>query len=492
MRLQRDIGAGFLNSVWSAAVSLACVPVYVHFLGIEAYGIIGFYATTQALLQVLDLGLSATINREVARSAALGKPAEAANLLQTLSFVYWCVALAIGVSIFLMADPIAARWLQSRSLPQSTIEQSVILMGLVIACRWPIGLYQGVLLGSLRIAVSSGINMLMVTLANGGALLVLWLVSARVEAFFAWQALVGLLYALTMRYAAWRSLGAAPTARFDAAALMRTWRFAAGMSAVAVSGIVLLQMDKVILSRMLALDDFGRYSLAWVVAGGLYVILAPTFNIIYPRMSALVAKREDQALAVFYRMGTRVLSATLFPVAATAAVFSQELLLLWTRDAALAQSAAPLVSVVLIGTALNGAMHFPYALQLASGLTRLPLVINAILLGTMLPLTVILTLKFGALGGAMAWASLNLVYLLVGTWLTHRHLLPRLGWSWLLVDVTAPAALATATIWIVGSAIRRLGYTHTTTFLMACALAMLCSAGLMLLTLRTRWTMRMP
>ena len=492
MRLKRDIGAGFLNSVWSAAVNLACVPVYVHFLGIEAYGIIGFYATTQALMQLLDLGLSPTINREVARCAALGKPAEAANLLHTLSFVYWGVALAIGASIFLLAGPIAAGWLQSRSLPASTIERSVALLGLVIACRWPIGLYQGVLLGSLRLTVSSGINMLMVTLANGGAILVLALVTPRIEAFFAWQALVGLLYALTMRYAAWRALDVSAAPRFDAAGLMKTWRFAAGMSAIAVSGVILMQIDKVILSRMLPLDDFGRYALAWAVASGLYMILTPTFNIIYPRMSAFVAKGENDLLAEFYRTGTRVLSAALFPVAATAAVFSHELLLLWTRDAELARSAAPLVSFVLIGTALNGAMHFPYALQLASGFTRLPLTINGILLATMAPLTVALALKFGALGGAMAWASLNFVYLLVGTWLTHRHLLRDLGWSWLLFDVAAPAALATATIWTLGRAIRGLGYPSATTFLMACALAMLCSAGLLLLTRHIRLTMRLP
>src|SRR5688572_31067380 len=103
MRVTRDIAAGLVNSVWSAAVSLACVPVYVHYLGIEAYGIIGFYIATQALMQLLDMGLSPTINREVARCAALGKPADAANLLHTLSFVYWVIAIIIGISIFLMA-----------------------------------------------------------------------------------------------------------------------------------------------------------------------------------------------------------------------------------------------------------------------------------------------------------------------------------------------------------------------------------------------------
>ena len=490
MKLKRDISIGFLNSLWSAGIGLACVPVYIHYLGIEAYGIVGFFVATQGLLQLLDMGLSPTINREVARYSAMAMPAGAGNLLHTLSFVYWGLAIAIGVAMYFLAGPIAANWLQSRSLPRQTIEHSVMLLGLVIACRWPIGLYQGVLLGSLRINVSSGINILMVSLANGGAILVLANVSATLEAFFVWQAVVGLLYAIVMRHAAWRALAGPAAPRFDAAELRRVARFAIGMSGIALSGIVLTQLDKVILSRLLPLDDFGRYALAGAVASGLYLILTPTFNIIYPRMSALVVKCDEPALIEFYRTGSRLLSAALFPAAATAAFFSAELLLLWTRDPQLAASAAPIASLFIIGTALNGCMHFPYSLQLAFGTTRLPLTINATLIVVMVPLTVLLALRFGAVGGAMAWVMLNFLYVVVGTWLTHRTLLRGLGMTWLMIDIAAPAALATATICLVGYEIRKLGLPAGGTFLLACMLAATCSVCLLLLTKRTRSTLR--
>src|SRR3954462_8795198 len=100
MRLTRDISAGFLSSIWSACIALACVPVYVHYLGIEAYGIIGFFATAQALMQLLDMGLSPTVNRQVARYTVSGMNKEAANLFHTVSFFYWGMAIAIGLSIF--------------------------------------------------------------------------------------------------------------------------------------------------------------------------------------------------------------------------------------------------------------------------------------------------------------------------------------------------------------------------------------------------------
>ena len=43
------------------------MPFYIKLLGIEAYGLVGFYVTLLAALQVLDLGISPTINREMAR-----------------------------------------------------------------------------------------------------------------------------------------------------------------------------------------------------------------------------------------------------------------------------------------------------------------------------------------------------------------------------------------------------------------------------------------
>ncbi len=44
-------------------MSLAFIPLYIKFLGIEAYGIIGFFTTLQAMFTLLDLGLGYTLNR---------------------------------------------------------------------------------------------------------------------------------------------------------------------------------------------------------------------------------------------------------------------------------------------------------------------------------------------------------------------------------------------------------------------------------------------
>ncbi|MEO6421673.1 MAG: oligosaccharide flippase family protein [Candidatus Nitrotoga sp.] len=460
MRLSGNLLAGLANSIWSALISLAVIPYYLKYLGIEAYGLIGFFVTTQALFSLLDMGLSPTINREVARYSASGNLQEAGRLLHTLAIVYWSMAGIIFLLIVSLAPLITEHWLQSKHLPQQTIEYAVILMGLVIACRWPIGLYQGALIGAQRLTVSSGINMTMVTIGSLGAVAVLAFISPTIEAFFVWQAGVGIVYAATMRWATWRVIGRLKNIRFDVDKLKQIWRFSAGMSGVAVSAIILMQLDKVLLSRILSLEDFGRYALAGVVANGLHVLLTPTFNVIYPRLSALVVTGNTEKLIELYRSGTRLLLAALFPIATAIAVFAEEILSLWTGNPVFASSVAPIVSLFLIGTALNGAMHFPYALQLAFGMTRLPLMINVILVIIMIPMTILLAMQFGVIAGATAWALSSGIYLLVGTWLTHKTLLRGIGLKWLLFDVGIPLLLSLLVVGIVGGEVREWGYSY--------------------------------
>lgn len=443
MALKRNFSVGLFGSIWSALLGLAVVPLYLKYLGTEAYGLIGFFATTQALLQLLDLGLSPTINREVARCSATNKMQVARSLLHTLSIVYWGMALVIGLIILFLAPFISNHWLQAKSLPTDTITQALMLMGLVVACRWPVGLYMGALMGMQRVALSSIINTAFGTLSSLGTVAVLILVSPTIKAFFIWQACVGVCYALVMHWVAWYVLdGKKEKHTFSVSHLKRVWKFSVGMSGVTITGVILMQTDKLLLSKLLSLEDFGRYTLAALVANCLYILLTPLFNSIYPRMSALVASNEIDKLTELYKNGTRLFLAALFPIAIIIAVFSQNLLYVWTGNQELANSSSLIVSLFLIGTSLNGAMHFPYALQLAYGNTKLPIKINLILIVIIVPMTIMLGNTFGAVGGASSWALLNFIYLIIGTWLTHKTLLKGIGKSWLLGDVILPLCVA--------------------------------------------------
>lgn len=55
MSLKKNILANYLSQIYVSLVGIVMVPVYVKYMGAEAYGLIGFYAMLQAWFQLLDV-----------------------------------------------------------------------------------------------------------------------------------------------------------------------------------------------------------------------------------------------------------------------------------------------------------------------------------------------------------------------------------------------------------------------------------------------------
>ncbi len=82
--VRHNIFAHFAGKVWSGIFSLAFVPVYIKLMGVEVYGLIGIFLSLSAMLALLDMGLSATLNRELSRlSVAENSAQESRNLVRT-------------------------------------------------------------------------------------------------------------------------------------------------------------------------------------------------------------------------------------------------------------------------------------------------------------------------------------------------------------------------------------------------------------------------
>jgi O-antigen/teichoic acid export membrane protein len=442
--VQRNVAANLAGKAWSAAVSLVAVPVYLHILGIEGYGIIGFFLSLSAILSLLDLGLGMALNRQLAQySVQGGRARDMRDLVRTLEVIYWLVGLGIGIVVAAAAPWFARHWLQLGELPEAVAAQTLVLMGIAIACQWPRALYAGGLVGLQRLVMLNVIAAAFATVLNAGAVIVLWAVAPTLQAFMIWHIAISLLETVVTGVVLWRRLPAAPgRPAFSRRLLREIWRFAAGMTGISTMAVVLTQLDKVILSRLLALDAYGYYTLAWRVASGLYYLAAPITAAFFPRFTQLAALNDQRELARLYHRGTQFMSVALLPLVAMIALFPAELLLLWTRDAATAQGSSRLLAWLILGTALNGLMNLPLAVQLAHGATRLVFVTNTAAVLVLAPLLYYVTLRHGALGAAWIWCALNAGYVLILLRMMHRHILPDELRAWFILDTGIPAAAA--------------------------------------------------
>ena len=414
-------------------MGLAFIPLYIRFMGIECWGLIGLYTTLQPMFGLLDMGLSSTLNREMARLSVMPeKGQEMRNLVHTLEVFCWSVALMLGVTAASLSPYTAHHWIKAWELPNDTIEQALFLMGIIMALQMPIGFYSGGLMGLQKQVLLNVIAVCMNTLRGAGAVLVLWLVSPTIQAFFTWQIVVSITNVVFLAGFIWRSLPAGDSRTvFQRVLLKGVWRFAAGISGITVLAVILTQLDKIILSRMLPLEMFGYYTLASVVAMSLSRLFGPVFLGIYPRLTQLISLDDTEGLMRLYRQSSQIMSIVILPATAVLALFSYEILLVWTQNPTAAENAHLLVSILVCGTAVNGLMHLPYALQLASGWTRIGFNINVFLILIFLPAIIILTKHYGSAGGASAWLALNLIYMIIGVPLTHRRLLKGEATRWL-------------------------------------------------------------
>src|SRR6266702_3124936 len=169
-------------------MQLVFVPLYIHFLGIEAYGLIGIFATVLAVSALLDMGLTSTLNREMARLAAQrDKAQEMRDLVRTLEIPYWLVGVLISGIVITSSSLLAYRWVHCENVSPRTVQTAIMLMGVSVAFQWPLSFYSGGLMGLQRQVLLNGINVVMATFRGLGAVLILWLVSPTAEAFFSWQ-----------------------------------------------------------------------------------------------------------------------------------------------------------------------------------------------------------------------------------------------------------------------------------------------------------------
>ena len=421
-------------------MSFIFIPLYIKFTGIESWGLIGIFLTLQAMSSILDLGMSNTLNREMARLSALqDRQQEMRNLVRTLEMLYWSIAVFVGIAIVSLSPFIAHHWIKASQLSPKTIEQAFLLMGIAIALQMPVGFYSGGLMGLQRQVLLNAINIVTNTLRGIGAVLLLWLVSPTIQAYFLWQIAVSIINTFLLAMFLKRRLSfGGNTAVFQKQLLKGVWRFAAGMSGIAILSTIITQLDKVILSKMLSLEMFGYYTLASTVAMSLGYLISPVFYSVYPMFTQSVSIDNQDGLKRLYHKSCQFMSVMILPVAIVTALFPYEIILLWTQNPVTAEKTHLLISILICGTAINGLMNLPYALQLASGWTKLSFFKSIIAVILLVPLIIYMTIRYGAVGAASVWVILNMGMFFFEIPIMHLRLLRKEKWRWYLQDVCLP------------------------------------------------------
>jgi len=436
MSIKKNITANFFASIWTALMSLIFIPYYIKLMGMESYGLVGFMASIQAIAILLDLGLAQSLNRELAKlSINPDNSNSIANTVRTLEIIYWGIALLVLFVIFLSTNIIANNWLNSEHLSETELISAIWIIGAVIAARLPIALYTSGFNGLQLQVKLNVIVIIFATLQGAGALAVLIFVEPTIHAFLMWQLIISVIQLIVMRYALLKSIPKNDGGKFTKVVLTSIWRFTAGLTGITLTSILLMQTDKILLSKMLSLTDFAYYAFATTIAAIIGRLTSPIYSAYFPKITALIASKNENDLIINYHSGCQLAAIIIFPISLSIIFYSQELLLLWTHNPVLVSQTWKLVVLLVIGSTLNGLMTLPYLLQLAHGWTKLTFYTNLVLIAFAFPSIIYTTKIWGGIGAAWVWIAINAFYIIVTLHLIHRRLLIKEKWNWYFNDV---------------------------------------------------------
>jgi O-antigen/teichoic acid export membrane protein len=450
MSLKRNILASYASQIYVTLVGIVILPLYLKYMGAEAYGLVGFFTMLQAWFNLLDMGLTPTVARETARFRGGATDALSyRRLLRALQLIFFVVALVGGGSMFLFSGLIADGWLKVQTLPLAQVQLALQLMAVGVALRWMSGLYRGCISGSERLVWLGGFNAFVATLRFVGVLPVLIWVRHSPAVFFTYQLSVAVIelaglaakaYGLFPAVPQGRQLGWSPASLFTP--IKPVLKFSLTIAFTSSVWVLVTQTDKLVLSKLLPLADYGYFTLAVLAASGVMMISGPISGALLPRMARLQAEGNEAGLISLYRNATQMVAVIAIPACLVLAFFAEQVLWVWTGDTQAATQAAPVLRLYALGNGFLSMAAFPYYLQFAKGDLKLHLNGSVFFVVLLIPALIWATLQYGVIGAGYAWLAANAAYFIVWVPKIHNRFVKGLHVQWLLRDVGAIVLLA--------------------------------------------------
>jgi O-antigen/teichoic acid export membrane protein len=316
---------------------------------------------------------------------------------------------------------------------------AVQIMAISVALRWMGGLYRGVVTGAEKLVWLSGFNALIATLRFIAVFATMWLYGFTPFVFFIHQLVVALLEVVglfamsTCLIPSRHNLEGAIGWSFHP--VKPVLKFALTIAFTSSVWILVTQTDKLVLSGILPLAEYGYFTLAVLVASGIMVITMPISSAIMPRMARLHAEGKHAELIQIYRNATQLVSVIAGSAAITIAFYAEPLLYAWTGDRELAAQSTPILRLYAIGNGFLSLAAFAYYLQYALGNLRYHLIGNAVMVVTLLPTVIIAATYWGGVGAGYVWVAVNGLFLFAWVGYVHHKLQPKLHQVWIWNDI---------------------------------------------------------
>ena len=421
MTLRRNILANYVGIGMVALAPILALPWYLAELGPKQFGLMSFVIMLQAVLGLFDAGMSQALVREIV--VRLDRTERGLRSTAALLFgferIYWLFALCAGCVTLALADSIATYWLKLGDTPVELGLIAIYGAAAIFAAQFPGSIYRSLLVGAQAQVKLSGIMFGSALLRHlgGVAIVTIW---PTLTSYLIWQTAVALLETLVRAKFAWDIVGIKRSqVGWEIKELSSALKLVISMSVAVWLGALTVQMDKIVLSRMASIEQFGYYAIAATVAVGILQLIYPLLQAILPR--AVQVRDDPFALRSLYFKTFRLIGVMIVLGVLFFGIAGEWMLHFWLKNAPVVEAVYPVLKVLLVGTILNAIYNIGYINWIAHEKTYRILHVNALALVLSMALIPPLVTWQGTIGAAFGWLVINLIgFVLSLDWLKKK------------------------------------------------------------------------
>lgn len=430
----------YIGQSYTLAVAIIITPFYLQYLGAEAYGLVGFFMLMQSWLTLLDMGLSATLGRQIAYARGQINGFEKfQNLLRSFELIFFALTSGVVICIYFSSDWLAHSWIKSIALSSENISYCISIMGLIIGLRLFSTIYRSGINGFEDQVWINKAGVIISSLKYIGSFFILVYISNDIRRFFEYQLVISFLEAALLGKRFYFNLpkfySSISWLKIEWSVFREILPFTLSVTYTSAILIVITQFDKLLLSGSLSLEEFGYFSLITLITGAVISLSIPVFLAFLPRMTMLVSKGNLKEMIAVYVNMTQIITWITFSSAVLISIYPEEIFYSLTGDKKTYIWGNEILFWYALGSGVYVLGTFQYYLQNSFGTLRLYVIGSTVALAIQAPLTYYVTVQYGALGSGQLWFVFSSIWFLGWTSVVHSKLIPGFHLKWLIRDI---------------------------------------------------------
>lgn len=406
----------YIAQFYSAISLLIVVPIYIKLLGSEAYGLVAFFIMLQAWFQILEAGISGSITRVIAISKNhTGNFSAALLICKKIFILFFLISLLILFLGAIFNDFLTNEWFQT-SISKDVLSVSLFSMFFSLAFKYLSGPFRSILIGLERHVELSVVTIIILTLKYPLSVFYIVYFSKEVDDFFIYQALTCvfefvsflLLSIYSIKLNKERGKGGDNSGVLSLT-FIDFFKFSIQLSILSISWVVVTQVDKLVLSKFMTLDNYGFYSLAVSLSGAILIFAAPLNQILMPKLTGLFNNNDRDGFYRVYFISFSILCMISISLGIFLFIFGSEVVYLWTSEQVLSVRANEYLGFLSLGNSISVLMSMVFLLLFCSGDLKLHTIVYVCYSLVLIPLSIIITSNYGGYGASAFWFFHNVI-----------------------------------------------------------------------------------